>query len=274
MSGLPVFEEEREVFGYEIQSPLRGHSLQSFREAVYLRLQGGEDLVKERPEGGSLDFLRCVCLFLCHICLWIIYLNKDTISYRILQVITGYYTTPQISSWISLERCRVSWIEIYSRGRSGAVFGTAQNTGYPGVCPGLLGPDLPGLRILLSTTLVNRSGPGAGREIAPDLYSPRESPQGGESLLCYPPGSEGRCTRYTTPGGGQNKNSVEGFSTEFPGAVSACVVGRGIVFAGEGYNLQHKDTDYSPHSHSKYLLFPEPVERSQEAVSKERESSL
>jgi len=86
----------------------------------------------------------------------------------------------------------------------------------------------------------------------------RRDPQREESLLCYPPGSEGRCTRYTTPGGGQNKNSVEGFSTEFPGAVSACVVlcGRGIVFAGEGYNLQDKDTDFPPDSNSKYLLYP------------------
>ena len=92
LSGLPVFEEEREVFGYEIQSPLRGHSLQGIRESVYLRLQGGEDLVKERPEGGSPGLLLGICLFLCHIYLWIIYLRKDTISYRILQVITGYYT--------------------------------------------------------------------------------------------------------------------------------------------------------------------------------------
>jgi hypothetical protein len=103
------------------------------------------------------------------------------------------------------------------------------------------GPDLPGLRILLSTTLVNRSGPGAGREIAPDLHSPRESPQGGESLLCYPPGSEGRCTRYTTPGGGQNKNSVEGFSTEFPGAVSACAVSVGVLYSlGRGITYSTK----------------------------------
>lgn len=219
LSGLPVFEEEGEVFGYEIQSPLRGHSLQSFREAVYLRLQGGEDLVKERPEGGSPDLLLGVCLFLCHICLWIIYLNKDTISYRILQVITGYYKASQgrglqsiLSGRISSQSIgvqsisgvsqstsvsgfqvgsisvllipqryensrRESWIKIPHRGRSGGVFVTAQNTGYPGVCPGLLGPDLPGLRILLSTTLVNRSGPGAGREIAPISQSPRTESQ-------------------------------------------------------------------------------------------------
>ena len=90
------------------------------------------------------------------------------------------------------------------------------------------------------------------------ISTPGEISQREESLLCYPPGSEGRCTRYTTPGGGQNKNSVEGFSTEFPGAVSACVVlcGRGIVFAGEGYDLQDKDTDFPPNSNSKYLLYP------------------
>ncbi len=75
----------------------------------------------------------------------------------------------------------------------------------------------------------------------PDLHSPRESPQGGESLLCYPPGSEGRCTRYTTPGGGQNKNSVEGFSTEFPGAVSACAVSVGVLYSlGRGITYSTK----------------------------------
>ena len=86
-----------------------------------------------------------------------------------IQFLTGYYKllpditqSPRLRSPDPPERSGESWIKIPHRGRSGGVFGTAQGAGYPGVCPGLLGPDLPSLRILLSTTLVNRSGPGAG----------------------------------------------------------------------------------------------------------------
>ena len=47
-----VFEEEWEVFGYKVQSPLRGYLGEGVREFLDLSLQDIQNLVKESPEGG------------------------------------------------------------------------------------------------------------------------------------------------------------------------------------------------------------------------------
>ena len=50
---------------------------------------------RDRREGLRVSSWVSVCFFAISVS-WIIYLNKDTISYRILQVITGYYTIPPV----------------------------------------------------------------------------------------------------------------------------------------------------------------------------------
>ena len=47
-----VFEEEGEVFGYKVQSPLRGYLGEGVREFLDLSLQDIQNLVKESPEVG------------------------------------------------------------------------------------------------------------------------------------------------------------------------------------------------------------------------------
>ena len=47
-----VFEEEWEVFGDKVQSPLRGYLGEGVREFLDLSLQDIQNLVKESPEGG------------------------------------------------------------------------------------------------------------------------------------------------------------------------------------------------------------------------------
>ena len=47
-----VFEEEWEVFGDKVQSPLRGYLGEGVREFLDLPLQDIQNLVKESPEGG------------------------------------------------------------------------------------------------------------------------------------------------------------------------------------------------------------------------------
>ena len=122
MYGLLVFEEEGEVFGYEVQPPLRWYLLEGLREVIYLTLQGGEDLVKERPEGYSPGLYLGVFLCPTHICLLNLHLPKDTQSYKILQIITGYYTYSQESPEPGESNKRLSSFMIEKGVRRGGVF--------------------------------------------------------------------------------------------------------------------------------------------------------
>lgn len=212
---------------------------------------------RDRREGLRISSWVSVCFFAISVS-WIIYLRKDTISYRILQVITGYYTIPPVGSPDPPERSGESWIKIPHRGRSGGVFGTAQGAGIPGICPGLLGAGSPRSP---DTTFNYFSKPiRAGSREGDCTGSPlsqRESPRRRESPLLSP--RIGGAVYQIHHSRRRAKQKLRrGFFYGVPRSrVRLCCVGRGIVFAGEGYNLQHKDTDFSPHSHSKYLLFPE-----------------
>ena len=86
LSGLPIFEEEREILGYKLQFSLRGYLGEGVREGVYLPLQSEEDLVKESPEGGW--GLGCRLLF--HLYSVSGY-HKDRKNRGVLQFIPNFY---------------------------------------------------------------------------------------------------------------------------------------------------------------------------------------